>query len=170
MTNSDPTVLVAGARTPFGRFMGSVGSHRRGTGRRHDRRCAAVGMCLSGIDAITPAHRMIACGDAVLIDHLAFDGLRDAFTGLSMGALTEAGNPGYGITREAQDGWADGACAVVVTRKSTAVRLGVHSDRVRAASARRRCAGRQPGAGPDRARRTHSDHRPGRAEPVIRAV
>lgn len=64
-------------------------------------------------------------GDAVLIDHLAFDGLRDAFTGLSMGALTEAGNPGYDITREAQDARADGACAVVVTRKSTAVRLGL---------------------------------------------
>jgi len=24
MTNSDPTVLVVGARTPFGRFMGSL--------------------------------------------------------------------------------------------------------------------------------------------------
>ncbi|QYB05616.1 acetyl-CoA C-acyltransferase [Rhodococcus sp. USK10] len=273
MTNADPTVLVAGARTPFGRFMGSLsgltaqelGGHAirgalrsagvdaravdhvvmgqvltAGNGQLPARVAAADAgiplttpalninrMCLSGLDAITLAHRMIAAGDAdilvaggqesmsnaphllrdsrrgskygdaVLIDHLAFDGLRDAFTGLSMGALTEAGNPGYGITREAQDAWAarshraaararkdgvfaaeivpvpvtvgrgessevrddegvradtsaadlaelrpafaadgsltagnsspisDGACAVVVTRKSTAVRLGL---------------------------------------------
>ncbi len=178
----DPTVLVAGARTPFGRFMGSLsslsaqvlGGHAiggalesagvdaravdhvvmgqvltAGSGQLPARVAAAAAgipmttpaltinrMCLSGIDAITLAHQMISAGDAdimvaggqesmstaphlltnsrrghkygdtVLIDHLAFDGLQDAFTGSSMGALTESRNPEYGITRDAQDEWA----------------------------------------------------------------
>ncbi|MDI9935737.1 MULTISPECIES: acetyl-CoA C-acetyltransferase [Rhodococcus] len=182
MTDHDPTVLVAGARTPFGRFMGSLsslsaqelGSHAiggalesagvdalavdhvvmgqvltAGSGQLPARVAAAAAgipmtapaltinrMCLSGIDAITLAHQMISAGDAdivvaggqesmstaphlltnsrrghrygdtVLIDHLAFDGLQDAFTGSSMGALTESRNPEYGITRKAQDEWA----------------------------------------------------------------
>ncbi|QXF84292.1 acetyl-CoA C-acetyltransferase (plasmid) [Rhodococcus pyridinivorans] len=182
MTNADPTVLVAGARTPFGRFMGSLsslsaqqlGSHAIGGALKtagvdaHDvdhvimgqvltagsgqlpARVAATDagipmttpalninrMCLSGIDAVVLAHQMITSGDAdivvaggqesmsnaphllrnsrrglrygdtVLIDHLAFDGLQDAFTGVSMGALTESKNPAYGITREAQDEFA----------------------------------------------------------------
>ncbi len=180
MTN-DPTVLVAGARTPFGRFMGSLsnvvaqelGSHAirgalmaagihptrvdhvvmgqvlaAGCGQLPARSAAAaVGipmttpalninrMCLSGVDAITLAHQMIAAGDAdivvaggqesmsnaphllnnrrghkygdtPLIDHLAFDGLQDTFSGLSMGELTESRNPDYGITRDSQDEWA----------------------------------------------------------------
>ncbi|TQC43728.1 acetyl-CoA C-acetyltransferase [Rhodococcus sp. WS4] len=182
MTTTDPTVLVAGARTPFGRFLGTLSHHSAqdlgslaiggalraanvdahlvdqvvmgqvltaGGGQLPARVAAAAAgipmttpalninrMCLSGIDAIVLAHRMIGSGDAdvvvaggqesmsnaphllkssrrgqkygdtVLIDHLAFDGLEDAFTGSSMGALTESRNPDYGITRQAQDEWA----------------------------------------------------------------
>jgi len=55
---------------------------------------------------LTNSRRGHKYGDTVLIDHLAFDGLQDAFTGSSMGALTESRNPEYGITRDAQDEWA----------------------------------------------------------------
>jgi len=182
MQESDATVIVAGARTPFGRFMGSLSSltaqelgthaitgalkaagidaHRvdhvimgqvlTAGGGQLPARAAAVAagipmttpalsinrMCLSGIDAITIAHQMIASGDAdivvaggqesmsnaphllansrrghkygdaTLVDHLAFDGLQDAFTGQSMGALTESRNHTYGVTRQAQDEFA----------------------------------------------------------------
>ncbi|MGW4068616.1 acetyl-CoA C-acyltransferase [Nocardia grenadensis] len=182
MPDADPTVIVAGARTPFGRFQGSLSSLSApqlgavairgaidnaeidptvvdhviigqvlaaGSGQLPARAAAATAgipmttpaininrMCLSGLDAIVLAHRMISAGDAdivvaggqesmsnaphllagsrrgyrygpaVLTDHLAFDGLEDVFTGLSMGALTESGNAGYGITRDAQDEWA----------------------------------------------------------------
>lgn len=93
-------------------------------------------MCLSGIDAVVLAHQMIVSGDADIVvaggqesmsnaphlllgsrrghrygsvpmlDHLAFDGLQDVFTGQSMGALTESHNPQYGISRQKQDEFA----------------------------------------------------------------
>jgi acetyl-CoA C-acetyltransferase len=93
-------------------------------------------MCLSGLDAIMLAQQTIISGQAdiivaggqesmsnaphllpgsrrgvrygrgELIDHLEFDGLQDAFTGQSMGALTESRNVQYGITREQQDAFA----------------------------------------------------------------
>lgn len=180
--DSATTVIVAGARTPFGRFMGALsgltaaqlGAHAiagalqaaeidgcdvdqvimgqvlaAGTGQLPARAAAAAAgipmttpalsinrMCLSGIDAVALAHQMIVSGDAdivvaggqesmsnaphllpgsrrghrygnaTMVDHLAFDGLQDAFTGQSMGALTESRNHRYGITREAQDAFA----------------------------------------------------------------
>jgi acetyl-CoA C-acetyltransferase len=113
MQESDATVIVAGARTPFGRFMGSLSSltaQELGThaitgalkaagidarcvdhvimgqvltagGGQLPARAAAVAagipmttpalsinrMCLSGIDAITIAHQMIASGDADIV-------------------------------------------------------------------------------------------------------
>jgi acetyl-CoA C-acetyltransferase len=182
MQDSNASVIVAGARTPFGRFMGSlsgvtapqlgahaitgalraagIDGHRvdhvimgqvltAGCGQLPARAAAAATgipmttpalsinrMCLSGMDAVAIAHQMIVSGDAdvvvaggqesmsnaphllagsrrghkygdaTLIDHLAFDGLQDVFTGRSMGALTDSRNHRYGITRQAQDEFA----------------------------------------------------------------
>ena len=111
-------------------------------------------VCLSGLNAITLADAMITAGladvvvaggtesmsqaphllpgsrsghtfgDVALLDHMAYDGLRDTFTAQAMGALTEdandparpegtAGGPGeaataarYRFTREEQDAFA----------------------------------------------------------------
>ncbi|GAA1648813.1 acetyl-CoA C-acyltransferase [Microbacterium flavum] len=90
-------------------------------------------VCLSGLTAIIDAKRMIASGDATVVvaggmesmtraphllmgsrdgyaygsievlDHMAYDGLTDAYDKESMGASTERLNPAFGITREAQD-------------------------------------------------------------------
>jgi acetyl-CoA C-acetyltransferase len=91
-------------------------------------------LCLSGLDAIVMADRMIRLGDAeivvaggqesmtraphlltgsregfkygdvTMLDHLAYDGLWDAFTDQPMGALTEDFNAGESaISREDQD-------------------------------------------------------------------
>ena len=90
-------------------------------------------LCLSGLTAVIDAARMIrtgevdfvvaagqesmtnaphlaiglrrgvAIGDAPLVDSLYYDGLQDPFSGELMGAATDAGNPGRGITREEQD-------------------------------------------------------------------
>ncbi|EGD53458.1 putative acyltransferase [Gordonia neofelifaecis NRRL B-59395] len=93
-------------------------------------------MCLSGIDAIALADQLIRAGEfdcvvaggqesmtqaphvlpgsrggfkygnTELVDHMAFDGLHDAFTDQPMGALTEQGNDTDGFTREEQDAFA----------------------------------------------------------------
>ncbi len=90
-------------------------------------------VCLSGLAAVIDAARMIAVGDATvvvaagmesmtraphlllgsrdgwaygsveLLDHMAHDGLTDAFDRESMGASTERHNGRLGITRAAQD-------------------------------------------------------------------
>lgn len=90
-------------------------------------------VCLSGLAAIIDAARTIAAGDATVVvaggmesmtraphmltgsrdgwaygsvevlDHLAFDGLTDAYDKVSMGASTEALNPGLGLSRDEQD-------------------------------------------------------------------
>lgn len=44
-------------------------------------------------------------GDVTLLDHMAFDGLHDAFTDQPMGLLTETGN-GTSLSREDQDAFA----------------------------------------------------------------
>jgi acetyl-CoA C-acetyltransferase len=72
-------------------------------------------------------------GDAVLLDHLALDGLTDAYDGISMGESTERHLDGRGITRAEQDAFAaeshlraakaadglDAEIAPVETRKGT---------------------------------------------------
>ncbi|GEE02158.1 putative acetyl-CoA acetyltransferase FadA [Gordonia spumicola] len=93
-------------------------------------------MCLSGIDAIALADQLIRAGEfdvvvaggqesmtqaphvlpgsrggfkygnTELVDHMAFDGLHDAFTDQPMGLLTEQGNDTDGFTREEQDEFA----------------------------------------------------------------
>lgn len=90
-------------------------------------------VCLSGLTAIIDGARMIATGDATVVvaagmesmtraphlmmgsrdgwaygsievlDHMAFDGLTDAYDRESMGASTERHNGALEITREAQD-------------------------------------------------------------------
>lgn len=90
-------------------------------------------VCLSGLTAIIDAARMIRTGDATtvvaagmesmtraphllmgsrdgwtygsveVLDHMAFDGLTDAYDEESMGASTERHNDRFALTREAQD-------------------------------------------------------------------
>ncbi|MEJ1155747.1 acetyl-CoA C-acetyltransferase [Microbacterium marmarense] len=90
-------------------------------------------VCLSGLTAVIDAARMIATGDATVVvaagmesmtraphllmgsrngwaygsiealDHMAFDGLTDAYDNESMGASTERHNERLNMTREAQD-------------------------------------------------------------------
>lgn len=173
------SVITAGARTPVGKFMGSlagfsgaqlggiairaaleragIGGEQvdhvimgqvltAGAGQLPARQAAVDGgipmsvpsitinkLCLSGIDAIIMADQMIRAsgldvvvaggqesmtqaphivaksragfkyGDVTLQDHLAFDGLRDVFTGQAMGTLTDSVNP---LTRQEQDEFA----------------------------------------------------------------
>ncbi|MFJ4174176.1 acetyl-CoA C-acetyltransferase [Microbacterium sp. NPDC089696] len=90
-------------------------------------------VCLSGLTAVIDAARMIRTGDAEVVvaagmesmtraphllmgsrdgwtygsvevlDHMAYDGLTDAYDRESMGASTERHNARYELTREAQD-------------------------------------------------------------------
>ncbi|WP_433677125.1 acetyl-CoA C-acetyltransferase [Microbacterium gorillae] len=90
-------------------------------------------VCLSGLTAVIDAARMIRSGDATVVvaggmesmtraphllmgsrdgwqygsvevlDHMAFDGLTDAYDRESMGLSTERHNPRFGVDREAQD-------------------------------------------------------------------
>lgn len=193
------SVLVAGARTPIGRFMGALapmsaaelggtaiaGALARagitgaqvqyvimgqvltaGAGQLPARQAAVAGgipmtvpaltvnkVCLSGIDSIILADQMIRSGgaeivvaggqesmsqaphllpksragykygDVAVIDHLAFDGLRDVFTDEAMGALTEDAND---LDRAAQDAFA----ARSHTRGATAWSAGLFADEV----------------------------------------
>ncbi len=181
MTADRPTsVIVAGARTPMGRLLGSLkdfsGSDlggvaikgalekagvapeqveyvimgqvlQAGAGQIPARQAAhAAGIpmtvpaltinkvCLSGINAIAMADQLIRAGefdivvaggqesmtnaphlmtksregykygDVTMRDHMAFDGLWDAFTDQAMGLLTEQANTGQqAFTREEQD-------------------------------------------------------------------
>ncbi|MBA0048615.1 acetyl-CoA C-acetyltransferase [Mycobacterium sp. NPDC050853] len=176
------SVIVAGARTPVGRFQGSLrdfsgaqlggvaiaGALEKakvapsavdyvimgqvltaGAGQIPARQAAVAGgigmdvpaltinkVCLSGVDAIALADQLIRAGefevvvaggqesmtnaphllpksrfgfkygDVTLIDHMAFDGLHDAFTDQAMGILTEQRNVSDKFTREEQDEFA----------------------------------------------------------------
>lgn len=107
---------AVGAGIPWGVHSGSVNK-----------------VCLSGLTAIIDGARMIAVGDATVVvaagmesmtrsphllmgsrdgwaygsievlDHMAYDGLTDAYDRESMGASTERHNDRFEITREAQD-------------------------------------------------------------------
>lgn len=92
-------------------------------------------VCLSGTEAVSHAARIINSGDADIVvavgqesmslaphviglragtkygsasmrDTIEFDGLTDAYDQIAMGALTDRGNAGLGLTREAQDAFA----------------------------------------------------------------
>ena len=177
------SVLVAGARTPMGRLLGSLKDFsaadlggiaikaaldkagvapeqvqyvimgqvlQAGTGQGPARQAAAKGgipltvpavainkLCLSGLNAIALADQLIRAGeydivvaggqesmtqaphllagsregykygDVPLRDHMAYDGLWDAFTDQAMGALTEDANKAdTEFSREEQDAFA----------------------------------------------------------------
>ena len=181
--STDPTVIVAGARTPMGRMSGSLkgfsGSDlgalaitgalekagvspdavdyvilgqvlTAGEGQAPARQAAAKAgipmsvpalginkVCLSGVDAIALADQLIRAGefevvvaggqesmtnaphllpksrdgfkygDVTMQDHMASDGLWDAFTDQPMGRLTDEANTGdVAFTREEQDAFA----------------------------------------------------------------
>ena len=176
------SVIVAGARTPMGRLLGSLkdlsgadlggiaikGALRRagvapeqvqyvimgqvltaGAGQIPARQAATKAgipmdvpaltvnkVCLSGVDAIALADQLIRAGEfdvvvaggqesmtraphllpglregvkygnATMLDHLAYDGLHDAFTDQAMGLLTEQRNETDRVSREEQDAFA----------------------------------------------------------------
>ncbi|MDV3221795.1 acetyl-CoA C-acetyltransferase [Intrasporangium sp.] len=197
MTDRPVSVIVAGARTPMGRLLGSLKDFsgadlggmaikgalekagvqpeqveyvimgqvlQAGAGQIPARQAAQKAgipmtvpaltinkVCLSGINAIAMADQLIRAGefevvvaggqesmtnaphlmtksregykygDVTMRDHMAYDGLWDAFTDQAMGALTEQANVGdQAFTREEQDefsarshqlaakGWKDG--------------------------------------------------------------
>ncbi|MCV6978390.1 acetyl-CoA C-acetyltransferase [Mycobacterium bourgelatii] len=176
------SVIVAGARTPIGKLMGSLKDFSAsdlggiaikaalekanvpaslveyvimgqvltaGAGQMPARQSAVAAgiswdvpaltinkMCLSGIDAIALADQLIRAGefdvviaggqesmtkaphllidsragykygDVKVLDHMAYDGLHDAFTNQPMGALTEQRNDIDQFTRQEQDEYA----------------------------------------------------------------
>lgn len=206
------SVIVAGARTPIGRLMGSLKDFSAsdlgaiaikaalekgnvpaslveyvimgqvltaGAGQMPARQAAVAAgigwdvpaltinkMCLSGIDAIALADQLIRAGefevvvaggqesmtkaphllmdsrpgykygDVTVLDHMAYDGLHDAFTDQPMGALTEQRNDVDGFTRRQQDeysaashqkaaaAWKDGVFADEVVPVSVPQRKG----------------------------------------------
>ncbi|MBD7956671.1 acetyl-CoA C-acetyltransferase [Microbacterium sp. Sa4CUA7] len=113
-------------------------------------------VCLSGLSAIIDAKRMILTGDARVVvaagmesmtqaphllmgsrdgwtygsvevlDHMAHDGLTDAYDRESMGASTERHNGPLGITREAQDHVA----ALSHQRAAAAQQAGIFDDEI----------------------------------------
>ena len=117
-------------------------------------------VCLSGLTAIIDAARMIRTGDAEVVvaagmesmtraphllmgsrdgwtygsvevlDHMAYDGLTDAYDRESMGASTERHNSRYELTREAQDAVA----ALSHQRAAAAQTAGVFDDEIVAVS------------------------------------
>ena len=196
------SVIVAGSRTPIGRFNGALASVSavelggiaiRGAmerarltgsdvdyvimgqvlqagGGQNPARQAAVGagipmdvpaltvnkVCLSGLEAIALADKLIRAGefttvvaggmesmsraphlltgsraglkygDVNLIDHLALDGLHDAFTDVPMGELTEAANDVDFVSRQEQDAFA----ARSHQRAATAIAAGVFTSEI----------------------------------------
>lgn len=183
MSDRPTSVIVAGARTPMGRLLGSLKDFaatdlggfaikgalekagvapeqveyvimgqvlQAGAGQIPARQAAAKAgvpmtvpaltinkVCLSGINAIAMADQLIRAGefevvvaggqesmtnaphlleksregfkygDVTLRDHMAYDGLWDAFTDQAMGLLTEQANTGdQAFTREQQDEFA----------------------------------------------------------------
>ena len=180
MSDRPTSVIVAGARTPMGRLLGSLKGFsgadlggfaikgalekagvspeqvdyvimgqvlQAGAGQIPARQAAVKAgipmsvpaltinkVCLSGINAIAMADQMIRAGeydivvaggqesmtnaphlleksregykygDVTVRDHMAYDGLWDAFTDQAMGSLTESANTGdVAFTREEQD-------------------------------------------------------------------
>lgn len=121
-------------------------------------------VCLSGLTAIIDAARMIRTGDATtvvaagmesmsraphllmgsrdgwtygsveVLDHMAFDGLTDAYDHESMGASTERHNERFELTREAQDEVA----ALSHQRAAAAANAGVFDDEIVTVEVRQR--------------------------------
>jgi acetyl-CoA C-acetyltransferase len=216
------SVIVAGARTPFGRLLGGLSAlpaHElgavaiagalekagvspadvdyvimgqvltAGAGQLPARQAAAKAgipmsvssttvskVCLSGIQAVIMADQFIRTGDATtivaggqesmsmaphlltgsrrgtkfgpitMVDHMAIDGLEDAFTAEAMGLLTERVNDEQPVTRLAQDefalrshqsadrAWNDGVFADEVVPVTTKTGVVERDESIRAES------------------------------------
>ncbi|MEO5874099.1 MAG: acetyl-CoA C-acyltransferase, partial [Streptosporangiaceae bacterium] len=196
------SVIVAGARTPIGRLLGSLKDFtaadlggvaikaalaragiggdqvdyvimgqvlQAGAGQLPARQAAVKGgiplsvpsitinkVCLSGLDAIALADQLIRAGEFEIVvaggmesmtqaphllpksrsgykygsievlDHLAFDGLTDAYESCSMGESTERFNGKLGITRGAQDEFS----ARSHQRAAAAIKNGLFEDEI----------------------------------------
>jgi acetyl-CoA C-acetyltransferase len=113
-------------------------------------------VCLSGLDAIALADQLIRAGEfdivvaggmesmtkaphllvgqregyrygeVTLLDHMAFDGLTDAYDGVSMGESTDRHSKRYGITREEQDAFG----AASHQRAAAAQKNGVFAEEI----------------------------------------
>ncbi|MCO4251253.1 acetyl-CoA C-acyltransferase [Pseudarthrobacter raffinosi] len=110
-------------------------------------------VCLSGMEAVVAAERLIDRGEADVVvalgqesmsmaphvfnaragqkygglgvvDTLEFDGLTDAFERRSMGMSTEDGNAGYGLDRGSQDAWA------ALSHQRAAAHIAFHSEEI----------------------------------------
>src|SRR6476661_8777426 len=122
MSADRPTsVIVAGARTPMGRLLGSLkgfsGADLGGVaikGALADQLIRAGEfeiVVAGGQESMTNAPHLLEksregfkYGDVSMRDHMAFDGLWDAFTDQAMGLLTEKANQGdLEFTRDQQD-------------------------------------------------------------------
>ncbi|HEY3504653.1 MAG TPA: acetyl-CoA C-acetyltransferase [Actinocatenispora sp.] len=73
-------------------------------------------------------------GDVTLLDHMAYDGLTDAYDQVAMGESTERHNARYGLTREEQDAFA----ARSHQRAAVAAKNGVFADEITPVSVPRR--------------------------------
>ncbi|REE98617.1 acetyl-CoA C-acetyltransferase [Thermomonospora umbrina] len=196
------SVIVAGARTPVGRLLGSLKDFtaadlgglaikaaleragiagdrvqyvimgqvlQAGAGQIPSRQAAVKAgipmtvpsltinkVCLSGLDAIALADQLIRAGEfdivvaggmesmtnaphllpksrsgfkygsVEVLDHMAHDGLTDAFDGIPMGESTEGHNTRLGLTRAEQDAFA----ARSHQRAAAAIKNGVFEDEI----------------------------------------
>ena len=211
------SVIVAGARTPMGRLLGSLkdfsgadlggiaikGALEKagvapdqvqyvimgqvltaGAGQIPARQAAAKAgipmdvpaltinkVCLSGLDAIALADQLIRAGefdvivaggqesmsqaphllarsregfkygDVTMADHMALDGLHDAFTDQAMGLLTEQRNDADEVTREEQDAFSARSHQLA----ATAWKNGLFDDEVVAVSIPQKGSGQRKG-------------------------
>src|ERR687890_696890 len=111
------SVIVAGARTPVGKLMGSLkdfsGSDAIALADQLIRAGEFDVVVAGGQESMTKApHLMMDSragykyGDVTVLDHMAYDGLHDVFTDQPMGALTEQRNDVDQFSRDAQDEFA----------------------------------------------------------------
>jgi acetyl-CoA C-acetyltransferase len=86
-----------------------------------------------GMESMTNAPHLLAgqrqgykYGDVTLLDHMAFDGLTDAYDGVSMGESTDRYSKRLGISREEQDAFG----AASHQKAAAAQKNGVFSDEI----------------------------------------
>src|SRR5437764_409565 len=89
-----------------------------------------------GMESMTKAPHLLVgqregykYGEVTLLDHMAFDGLTDAYDGVSMGESTDRYSKRYGITREEQDafGAASHQKAAAAQKNGAFAEVGVQS-------------------------------------------
>ena len=90
-----------------------------------------------GMESMTKAPHLLVgqregykYGEVTLLDHMAFDGLTDAYDGVSMGESTDRHSKRYGISRAEQDAFG----AASHQRAATAQKNGVFAEEITALS------------------------------------